>query len=148
MCQNRLQDNLKSILVYYSVQLSQYNSALLKIFSCCIRHFLLRRIAYLCCLQCFEINVYLWIYYCSVGFNAIWVDVWIIIKVIFSDESGLNLNLVKLTQYDGRSHVKSGRHFRFSKMSTYFEFLLFKISLLDFSAHFHFSKWSCCDVAS
>ena len=30
------------------------------------------------------------------------------IKVIFSDESGQNLTLVKPTQYDGRSHVKSG----------------------------------------
>ena len=29
------------------------------------------------------------------------------VKVIFSDESGQNLNLVKPTQYDGRSHVKS-----------------------------------------
>ena len=32
----------------------------------------------------------------------------IMIKVIFSDESGQNLNLVIPTQYDGRSHVKSG----------------------------------------
>ena len=30
------------------------------------------------------------------------------IKVIFSDESGQNLTLVIPTQYDGRSHVKSG----------------------------------------
>ena len=30
------------------------------------------------------------------------------VKVIFSDESGQNLTLVKPTQYDGRSHVKSG----------------------------------------
>ena len=30
------------------------------------------------------------------------------VKVIFSDESGQNLNLVIPTQYDGRSHVKSG----------------------------------------
>ena len=30
------------------------------------------------------------------------------IKVIFSDESGHNSTLVKPTQYDGRSYVKSG----------------------------------------
>ena len=30
------------------------------------------------------------------------------IKVILSDESGQNLNLVKPAQYDARSHVKSG----------------------------------------
>ena len=30
------------------------------------------------------------------------------IKVIFSDESGQNLTLVKPTQYDGRRHDKSG----------------------------------------
>ena len=29
------------------------------------------------------------------------------IKVIFSDETGRNLTLVKPTQYDGKSHVKS-----------------------------------------
>ena len=34
-----------------------------------------------------------------------------VIKVAFSDES----NLVKHTNYDGRSHFKSGWHFRFSK---------------------------------
>ena len=56
--------------------------------------------------------------------------------MIFSDESGQNLNLVKPTQYDGRSHVKSGQHFRFSKMSTYFKYLPFEISLLDFCVHF------------
>ena len=30
------------------------------------------------------------------------------LNVIFSDETGQNLNLVKPTQYDGRSHVRSG----------------------------------------
>ena len=58
--------------------------------------------------------------------------------------------------YDGKSHVKSGWHFRFSKMSTYFEYLLFKISLLNFSVLFylqadwlvvwqqnHIEKWKC-----
>ena len=29
-------------------------------------------------------------------------------KVIFNDESRQNLDLVKPSQYDGRSHVKSG----------------------------------------
>ena len=57
------------------------------------------------------------------------------IKVTFSDESGQNLNLVKATQFDGKMHVKSGWHVRFSKMSTYFVYLLFKISLLNFSIH-------------
>ena len=56
---------------------------------------------------------------------------------------GQNMNLVKPTHYDGRSHIKSGEHFRFSKMSSHFEHLLFKISLLDFSVHFYFSKWLC-----
>ena len=32
----------------------------------------------------------------------------ILLKVIFSDESGQNLTLVRPTQYEGRSHVKSG----------------------------------------
>ena len=32
-----------------------------------------------------------------------------------------NTNLVKSTHLDGRSNIKSGQHFRFSKMSTYFE---------------------------
>ena len=31
-----------------------------------------------------------------------------LLKVIFRDESGQNLDLVKPTQYDGRSHVKLG----------------------------------------
>ena len=31
---------------------------------------------------------------------------------------------------------------------TYFEYLLYKISLLDFRAHFYFSKWSCYDITS
>ena len=60
--------------------------------------------------------------------------------VIFSDESCQNLTLVKPTQYDGRSHVKSGQHFRFLKMSTYFEYLPFEISLLDFSVLFYFQN--------
>ena len=30
------------------------------------------------------------------------------VHVIFRDESGQNLNLVKPTHYDGRSHIKSG----------------------------------------
>ena len=51
----------------------------------------------------------------------------------FSDESGQNLNLVKPTQYDGKSHVKSGWYFRFSKISTYFEYLPFEISHLNFN---------------
>ena len=39
------------------------------------------------------------------------------LKVIFSNESGQNLNLViKPTQYDGISHIKSGWHFRFSEI--------------------------------
>ena len=29
------------------------------------------------------------------------------VKVVFKDESGQNLNLVKPTQHDGRSHVKN-----------------------------------------
>ena len=28
---------------------------------------------------------------------------------------GQNMNFTKFTHYDGRSHVKSGEHFRFSK---------------------------------
>ena len=66
------------------------------------------------------------------SYHALWA------KVIFSDESGQNINLVKLIYYDGRSHTKSGQHFRFSKMSTYFEYLPFEIPLLDFSVHVHF----------
>ena len=31
-----------------------------------------------------------------------------LVKVTFSNESGQNLNCDKPTQYDGRSHVKSG----------------------------------------
>ena len=53
---------------------------------------------------------------------------------------GQDKNLVKSTNYDGRSHIESGWHFRFSKMSTYFEYLPFKISLLDFSVHFYFKN--------
>ena len=30
-----------------------------------------------------------------------------LIKVVLRDESGPNLDLVKLTQYDGKSHVRS-----------------------------------------
>ena len=60
-----------------------------------------------------------------------------LIKVIFRDESGQTLNLVKPTQNDGRSHVESGQYFRFSKMSSYFEYLLFKTSLLNFSVLFY-----------
>ena len=57
-----------------------------------------------------------------VFFGICWVGLNFLVKVIFSDESSQNLNLVKPTQYVGRSHVKSGQHFRFSKMSTYFEY--------------------------
>ena len=32
-----------------------------------------------------------------------------------------NIDLVKPTQYDGRSHVKSEEHFIFSQKSTHFE---------------------------
>ena len=35
---------------------------------------------------------------------------------------GQNMNLVKPTLYDDRSHIKSGWHFRLSKMSTYFTY--------------------------
>ena len=70
------------------------------------------------------------------------------LKVIFSDESGQNLNIGKPTQYDGRSHVKSGHQFIFLKMSTNVEYLLFKISLFDFGALFYCSKWSYYDVNS
>ena len=45
--------------------------------------------------------------------------------MIFSDECGQNLNLVKPTQYDGGSHVKSGYYFRFSKWSTYWVLAIF-----------------------
>ena len=37
------------------------------------------------------------------------------LKVKCSDESGQNLNLVKPTQYQGKSYVNSGHHFRFRK---------------------------------
>ena len=62
-------------------------------------------------------------------------------KVIFSDESGQNINLVKPTHYDGRSHIKSREPFIFSKIPTYFEYLPFEISLMDFSVLFLSSKW-------
>ena len=78
-----------------------------------------------------------------------------------------NIELVKSTRYDGKSHVifqdsilnftkyppvQSFCHlkftfnyrWKFSKMSTYFEFLPFKMSLFNFSVHvLLFSKWSC-----
>ena len=43
------------------------------------------------------------------------------LRVVFSDQSGSDHLFVKSTHYDGRSHNKLGWHFRFSKMSTYFE---------------------------
>ena len=83
------------------------------------------------------------------------------IKVIFSNESGQNLQLVKPTQYDSKSHVKSGQHFRFSKIFTHFEYLLFKISLwilvytytvqnghVMTSPANQLAKWSCYAVIS
>ena len=41
------------------------------------------------------------------------------LKVIFSDESGPNLNFVEAMQNDSRGLVESGLHFRFSKILTY-----------------------------
>ena len=37
-----------------------------------------------------------------------YLDICMLLKVIFSEESGQNFSLVIPTQYDGRSHVKSG----------------------------------------
>ena len=87
------------------------------------------------CMICFYVNkTYIYIY--TIQYSAI-LEIFTIhtsllymndgrgnhrIKVIFSDESGQNLNLIIPTQYDGRSHVKSGEHFRFSKRSIYFEY--------------------------
>ena len=58
--------------------------------------------------------------------------------VTYSDESGFDQRFGKKTYYDGRSHIKTKSHFRFSKMSIYFEYLPFKISPLEFLAHFCF----------
>ena len=78
-------------------------------------------------------------------------DFWELLVVFFCHKSvklklhlmmnlGQNINLVKPSLYDGRSHIKSEQHSRFSQMSTYFEHQPFEISLLDFSAHFYFQN--------
>ena len=49
--------------------------------------------------------------------------------------------MVKPTHYDGRSYIKSAEHFTFSKMSTYFKYLPFEVSLLAFSVLFLSKSW-------